>query len=32
MLDDLVAAVYSAIATWLISEYVLGDLIARLGL
>ncbi len=32
MLDDLVAAVYSLIGTWLLSEYVLADLIARLGL
>jgi phosphatidylglycerophosphatase A len=32
MLDDLVAGVYAAAATWLISEYLLRDYLAPLGL
>jgi phosphatidylglycerophosphatase A len=32
MLDDLVAGIYAAVATWLISEYLLRDYIAQLGI
>ena len=31
MLDDLVAGVYAGLATWLIAEFFLGDIMARFG-